>query len=382
MNRDDLDRLDRDALIARAEGAGVARARILTRPELVDELLLRTAVDDVTKERARGLFGRARDLLARLVERGLNRPETADRIRSVGRAVGRASAPAALPTLTLAEIYVAQGYRERAIETLERVVSAEPEHAMARALLARLRDAAFAVPSPQMPPETDLEDAQDAAAIAPAQADAPRSASPLPASPAPAAEPSHMLDDAPLPPRYDVNECVALAVDPHTVYVYWEVRERTIDDLRPSSAGPAIVIRVVAVEPAWTGPNSSIRDIDVRATLGELFVHDLVEGAVVRAAVGVRRGAEFVPIVHSAALEMPSSSPAPLTGTKLVRWTPEGAQPVARGEADGAALTGVVDRIRKDYATTWRTIQPVRGPPDAGALGASEQFAGEAPSRA
>jgi hypothetical protein len=377
VNRVELERLDRDALIARAEGAGVARARILTRPELVDELLLRSAVDDATKERARGLFGRARDLLARLVERGLNRPETADRIRAVGRAVGRVSAPAALPTLTLAEIYVAQGYRERAIETLERVISAEPEHATARALLARLRDAAFAVPSPQMPPETEPDDSPDPAVIATAQA----AASP-PAPPAPAAEPSHMLDDAPLPPRYDVNECVALAVDPRTVYVYWEVRERTIEDLRPGSVERAIVIRVVAVEPAWSGPNSTIRDIEVRATLGELFVHDLAGGAVVRAAVGVRRGAEFVPIVHSAALEMPPSSAAPLSGTKLARWTPEGAEPLARGEADGAALTGVVARIRKDYASTWRTIQPVRGPPEVGALGASEQFAGEAPSPA
>jgi len=382
VNRAELERLDRDALIARAEGAGVARARILTRPELVDELLLRSAIDDVTKERARGLFGRARDLLARLVERGLNRPETADRIRAVGRPAVRASAPAALPTLTLAEIYVAQGYRERAIETLERVVSAEPEHATAKALLARLRDAAFAVPSPQMPPETDSEDSEDPAAVASAQAAARPPAPPLPAAPAPAAEPSHMLDDAPLPPRYDVNECVALAVDPRTLYLYWEVRERTIEDLCPSLAERAIVIRVVAVQPAWSGPNSSIRDIEVRATLGELFVHDLAEGAVVRAAVGVRRGAEFVPIVHSAALEMPPSSPAPLSGTKLVRWTPDGAQPVARGEADGAALMGAVGRIRKDYASTWRTIQPMRGPPDAGALGASEQFAGEAPSSA
>ena len=54
MNRAELDRLDRDTLIARAEAAGVARARILTRPELVDELLLRSSADPVAKRQSRG----------------------------------------------------------------------------------------------------------------------------------------------------------------------------------------------------------------------------------------------------------------------------------------------------------------------------------------
>src|SRR3984885_11016495 len=142
MNRVELEKLDRDALIARAEAAGVTRARILTRPELVDELLLRSATDHATKQRARGLFGRARDLLARVVEQGLHLPDAAERIRAVGGAPPpvRPSAPAAPPTVTLAEIYAAQGHRERAIETLDRVVAREPDHAAARALRAQLAD--------------------------------------------------------------------------------------------------------------------------------------------------------------------------------------------------------------------------------------------------
>jgi hypothetical protein len=84
MNRAELERLDRDTLISRAEDAGVTRARILTRPELVDELLLRTTVDPVATRKARGFFGVARDLLARVVERGLNLPDAADRIRTLG----------------------------------------------------------------------------------------------------------------------------------------------------------------------------------------------------------------------------------------------------------------------------------------------------------
>src|SRR5580704_17766578 len=113
MNRVELEKLDRDALIARAEAAGVTRARILTRPELVDELLLRSSTDEASKRRARGLFGVERDLLARVVERGLHLPDAAERIRTLGIAPPtRRCAPAALPTVTLAEIYAAQGHRE------------------------------------------------------------------------------------------------------------------------------------------------------------------------------------------------------------------------------------------------------------------------------
>ena len=84
MDRNELEGLDRDTLIARAEETGITRARILTRPELIDELLVKTmkaAASERDLQRARGLFGRARDLIARVVERGLHLPDAADRLR-------------------------------------------------------------------------------------------------------------------------------------------------------------------------------------------------------------------------------------------------------------------------------------------------------------
>src|SRR5262249_37678248 len=111
------------------------------------------------KQRSRGLFGVARDLLARVVERGLHLPDAAERIRTIGGAAGTArfSAPAALPTVTLAEIYAAQGHRDRAVETLEGVLAREPDHAAARALLRQLLDSTYPLPPPQMPPEAEEE---------------------------------------------------------------------------------------------------------------------------------------------------------------------------------------------------------------------------------
>jgi hypothetical protein len=333
MNRAELEALDRDALIARAEAAGVTRARILTRPELVDELLLRSATDHATKQRSRGLFGRARDLLASVVERGLNLPDAAERIRSVGGPPlpPPPGAPAALPTVTLAEIYAAQGHRTRAIETLDRVLVREPDHAAAGALVAQLRDDSYPVPPPRLPPEED-----DDAAFA--------------ASEAEVVEPSGMLDDAPLPTRYDVDECVAIPVDPRTLYVYWEVRERTLDYVRAERPDGTIVLRVLVVVPTWDGPRSSVRDHDVHATLGDYVVHDLPAGCIVRAAIGYRHGDAFVSIAHSPALDTPAGGPSPLVADVLVRWTPEGAVRVSSGDRDGASIARALERARRDPA--------------------------------
>jgi len=360
MDRAELERLDREALIGRAEGAGVARPRVLTRPELVDELLLRSTTDYATKQRARGLFGLARDLIARVVEQGLHLPDAAERIRAMGiAAVARPSAPAAMPTVTLAEIYAAQGHRGRAIETLEGVLEREPEHLAAASLLARLRDTSYPVPPPRMAPE---EDASPSAAPEPA----------APAESPGAGEPSHMLDDAPLPPRYDVDECVAIPVDPVTLYVYWEVRDGTLDCVRRENPGGTLALRVVVIVPTWDGPQSSVRDHDVDAPLGDFFVRDLPAGCVVRAAVGYRAGPVFIALAHSPALETPPGAPSPLVADTLVRWTPNGTSRVSAVDQDAESIQRALGRVRKAAAHEWRAETAAR---QAGApLGSSESL--------
>jgi hypothetical protein len=346
MNRADLERLDREALVARAEEAGVTRARILTRAELVDEIVIRTTVDQAARQKARGLFGRARDLLARVVEQGLHLPDAADRIRAMGGAPPtRHSAPAALPTVTLAEIYAAQGHRERAVETLERVLAREPDHAAASALLAQLRDATFAVPAPRLPPEeTAAASPAEAAVAAPGSSDA---ALVTPATPGGPAEPQHMLDDASLPPRYDVDECVAIPVDPSTLYVYWEVRQRTLDYVRATRPDGVLALRVIVIVPTWDGPRSSLRDHDVYSPLGDFFVRELPPGCVVRVAIGYRQGEAFVSIAHSPALETPPGAPAQVVADALLRWTATGAVPVSREDPMAHPLVAAVRRARR-----------------------------------
>jgi hypothetical protein len=351
MNRVELEGLDRDALIARAEAAGVTRARILTRPELVDELLLRSATDQATKQKSRGLFGRARDLLASVVELGLNLPDAAERIRAMGGEPppSRPRAPAALPTVTLAEIYAAQGHRDRAIETLDRVLQREPDHAAAKALVGQLRDDSYPVPPPRLPPEEEED------GIAPAASQSDRRETPVEST-----EPSHMLDDAPLPTRYDVDECVAIPVDPRTLYVYWEVRERTLEYVRAARPGGTVALRIVVIVPTWDGPRSSVRDLDVHAMVGDHFARDLPAGCVVRVAIGNRHGDAFIAIAHSPALDTPPGAPSPLIADILVRWTPHGTIRVSHDDGDAASIERALRSVRRqaaaDVARTWGEV--------------------------
>src|SRR5580704_5155524 len=142
MQRQDLERMTREQLIAQAERLGIARPRVLTQPELVDEIIGRTSKNERERVKARGWLGRARDLLARVVDRGLHLPEAARVLRKEGEGKGWPAPPPPLPTVTLAEIYAAQGHLERAITVLDEVIAREPDHREARAMRERFLDQA------------------------------------------------------------------------------------------------------------------------------------------------------------------------------------------------------------------------------------------------
>ena len=127
-----LDSLSREDLIARAAALGVTRPELLTRVELRDEIVRVSETDEAMRQRARGWFGVARDLVASVVEQRLNLPDAADLIRGVNVLLPRNVPPVA--TVTLAEIYAVQGHVKRALRMLDEVLEGEPEHEAARRL--------------------------------------------------------------------------------------------------------------------------------------------------------------------------------------------------------------------------------------------------------
>jgi hypothetical protein len=149
-----LEQLSRDELIAKANELGASRPELLTRPELRDEIIRLSTDDGAEKRQARGWFGVARDLVASVVSQGLNLPDTADLIRGVNVKLPKAGPPVA--TVTLAEIYAAQGHVAKALSLLDEVLAKEPDHEAAR--LARQRYTPVAAQAtPLMPPEPEEE---------------------------------------------------------------------------------------------------------------------------------------------------------------------------------------------------------------------------------
>lgn len=361
MDRAELERLDRESLVQRAQAAGLKRARVLTRPELIDELLRRgPSAPPEQMRRSRGFFGLARDLLSRVVERGLHLPDAAERFRqaldpSPGSHVPRPEAQA-IPTVTLAEIYAAQGHTQRAIETLGRVLSDEPDHVAARALLAKLGGADYVSPREPLPPEPDYEpppadedddEDEDAYEEEEAEAEAEEEdededevhTSELAASEPPAAE---VMDEAAIEtPRMDAEadaaepepvsepepepelelEPVPSVREPLTValpivgdvgslgedrciavgpYVWWQLSASS----QRLAEEAFFFLRVVTIVPTWDGPKVTTRDVAVDPRAGEHVLRDWPRNAVVRIAVGFMVDGEVVPVAHSPALEL------------------------------------------------------------------------------
>src|ERR1700753_2042482 len=113
MDRAVLEEMVREELVIEARRVGVKRPEVMTRVELVDEVLRLGTPNPVERKEVRGWLGVARDLLASAVEVGLNLPDAAAMMRGEVRLEPlREQAPVA--TVTLAEIYGAQGHLDRA----------------------------------------------------------------------------------------------------------------------------------------------------------------------------------------------------------------------------------------------------------------------------
>lgn len=371
MDARELEGLSREELVVHAESIGVLRPSVLTRAELIDEILRCQVADPAEQRQLRGLLGVARDLLASVVERGLHLPDAAAVIR--GPKEDSPPPPKApLATITLAEIYAKQGHKRRALAVLDQILAHDPDQAGARGL----RDALTAAPEPppSIPhePEPPVEETTEAPPL-PEPAEEDRVPSPAsssmpviakPPAPPPPEEPVPMLDDEPLPPRYEVDEIVALPVDPRTLYVYWEALAETLDEARSEVEEGRLVIRIVAVTASWDGPIVETRDIEVQARVGDWFVRDLPPGAILRAALGWRSPAGFQPFAIALEIGAPQASPSPIASTQLARFTKdEGALPIA--EPSGAldsAYARAVESYRRKLARSLSAAHRAAGP--------------------
>ena len=425
MDRHKLDGLTREELVALASELGIVRPRLLTVPELIDEIISRTASSEREKARSRGWFGRARSLLASVIERGLHLPDVVKALRNAPSSRSWPTAPTPLATMTLAEIYAAQGHLDKALHVLDEILAREPEHADARSLRQRLdaqsaakkrpdapskredvltpnesksvvetnvapvEEPAVIVSAPEAPAAPTVDDAaavvadaaveivsaniaqlpvesmgvaeQASSALdtlssapeepslssdeleaveqeqAPAQASASDTEAPSDEDELVAADsledqasapfdsydrPS--IEELPLPERYNVDEIVGIAVDPTTVYLYWEVRPIVLARAHARRSDGTMIVRLVAVTPTWDGPIVEQRDVPIDALYGDAYVRNLRPGSNVRIGVGWLEHGDFAPFAIGDPVTTPRKEAAFAVASAVARFTPQG----------------------------------------------------------
>jgi len=284
-----LDAMSRDELIARARTLGAKRPELMTRVELRDEIVRLTEADPVVRRRSRGWLGVARDLVASVVDSGLNLPSAAAAIRGAVRAQTEWQGPAPVATLTLAEIYVAQGHSDRALKVLDEVLQNEPDHAAALSLRARLAsgvksrivDVSVLAPDPEPVEVAEPAPPSDEEASMPGEV-APPVAAPDPALVATPVTTTLGSEDGDLP-------VCALAVTRTALTVRYEL-ERPVD---------GATLRLLSFVPRREGPERFEIDVpvDVVEASGGLSLPPPTPGSVVRAALGVGSNGDFKPLV-------------------------------------------------------------------------------------
>jgi hypothetical protein len=292
----------------------------------------------------RSWFGVARDLVARVVDKGLHLPEAAQLLRSAARTSPLREPPPPLPTVTLAEIYAAQGYQTKALAVLDEVLQADADNTEARGLRGRLqaegrREPKQAAAEPPTTPEPPAEPPAEPEppAAPPAEPPTEKAAEPEPPAAPPAAPPAEPpTEKAAEPARRarprGVDELVALATDSASVYACWELEPVRMARARWDDREGQLVLRVLRAEPAAEHSRLTIVDIAIDELDGDRVVRGFAPGAEVRLCVGWSGAGGFRPLIVAAGLRIPAED-----ATQAAREVQAAPLPRRAGQGTGAA---------------------------------------------
>lgn len=286
-------------LISRATALGATRPELLTRVELRDEIVRLTETDEQQRQRARGWLGVARDLVASVVEQRLNLPDAADLIRGVNVRQPRVVPPVA--TVTLAEIYAAQGHVTRALKLLDEVLANEPDHEAARELRERL----IAEAEPQSAPPSEVPDFQEDREELEENETADSNDGDIPES-------NVSVSNVPEAPPLDIPVTSVEMAEPEpkpepdrdyliyrrsdsNVLCHWSITDKTWGNGLARGDGHW-VLRIVQVSPA-SGPLIPAETVvPLPGLTGEATLNDASERQQVRMAIGWDCGGRFNPV--------------------------------------------------------------------------------------
>ena len=275
--RDELEELTRTELVRRAKSLGLQRADVLTRPELIDEILSATVNDESERKAARGLLGRARDLVARVVEKGLHLPDAAQRFRTLAPTTPSATVEP-IPTVALAQVYASQGHKSQARRILQQVLETDPGNAAALALRNQLEGKGS--PSQAAAPQ-EVPNPTQTAAEPSAPTEDPAGHTAVPVSSA------RKKNDVP------TEDSLNVIHDAGKVRVSWRLRPVTFARTRARVPEGRLVLRCVHTLASDAGPQLQTDDHELDRLAGSVDVA-MPEGALSsHVALGWRDGSMF-----------------------------------------------------------------------------------------
>lgn len=288
MKRDELRKLKREELLARAAALQIGRPAVLTHAELIDEIMKRVAPNETGM---RGWLGRARDLVAQVVSKGLHLPDAAKLFRG-DPTEPLPTPPPPLPTVTLAEIYAAQGHVAKAVSVLEQVLLRDPSHDVAQALkLAFEGRLSVPSPTPEALPKASEDAGPDATPavryLAPRQGET-------------GAEASSDLAT----PTFRDELGVTVGGGART-QVNWALRPVRLARLQATAPSGSLVVRLVSMAACDHEPAAKTEDIAVRGVAGKVFTSALPSSTLLRSCLGWKTESTFVPLVVGPAGTVP-----------------------------------------------------------------------------
>jgi hypothetical protein len=250
-----------------ASRLGVEHAELMTRAELVLAIERLSAPQKPRLARSGSWFDLARQLIASLVEEGLNMPDAAALIRGEAKLNEPPRPQPPVATVTLAKIYAAQGHVGRALSVLDEVLRSEPDHDPARELRDKLK----------------LEQGTKSA---PGASDATSDRGSARSS----TQESHALvDEAPS------DLLLVVSIRGGEPMLVWELGRETETS---RIAGAAIQIRWAAFTPDWSGPGRQVIQISVDKASGVVPLNTNGDVRLLRACLGREERGEFVPLFN------------------------------------------------------------------------------------
>ncbi len=163
------------------------------------------------------------------------------------------------------------------------------------------------------------------------------------AAEAPTESSVEMLDRAPPPEGYGALTVRALAVDPSTLAVYWEVPEADLD-------GTPLTLCVVSLK---VGPRGDVERIERRvhgvARIGERFIYELAAGAEHHIAIGFTKDGAFAPLAHASAVRAPRGAESDRVARAQSAVSSDDASASNDSPEARAAATQVFDAARRAW---------------------------------